>query len=60
VREKREKTVDMKMDTPLVPLIPGVTGVLGKIYPLKTLEKSILFAPEIYLKKFQCWCMNPV
>jgi hypothetical protein len=29
VREKREKTVDMKMDTHLVPLIPGVTGVLG-------------------------------
>jgi hypothetical protein len=34
-----KKTVDMKMDTHLVPLISGITGVLGKINPLKTLEK---------------------
>jgi hypothetical protein len=63
----------MKMDTHLVPLIPGVTGVLGKIYPLKTLEKVFLgkiyplktlekvsYLPLKYtLKTFQCRCMNP-
>jgi hypothetical protein len=39
LKSQKRKTVDMKMDTHLVPVIPGVTGVLGKIYPLKTLEK---------------------
>jgi hypothetical protein len=59
VREKREKTVDMKMDTHLVSLIPDVTGVLGKIYPLKTLEKVSYLPLKYTLKKFQCRCMNP-
>jgi hypothetical protein len=55
----REKTVDMKMDTHLVPLIPGVTGVLGKIYPIRTLEKVYFLPLKYTLKKFQCRCMNP-
>jgi hypothetical protein len=59
VREKREKTVDMKMDTHLVPLIPGVTGVLGKIYPLRPLEKVSYLPLKYTLKKFHCRSMNP-
>jgi hypothetical protein len=55
----REKTVDMKMDTHLVPLIPGVAGVWGKIYPLKTLEKVSYLHLKYTLKKYQCRCMNP-
>jgi hypothetical protein len=37
----------------------GVTGVLGKIYPLKTLEKVSYLPLKYTLKKFQCRCMNP-